>query len=235
MKREEKNVLSRQRILEAAMEEFSQKGYEGASLNTVCTEKGISKGIIYHYFRDKDELYLLCVEKCFDALTECLREAVQSSEGSLSEKLQQYFDARLCFFANHPQYLGIFADASFDPPIKLTAEIAARRSDFDELNISVLTRLLAGEKLREGLSVNTIVEDFRMYMDYFNIHFKEALRRENPEVILQSAEALREGEPAEVIMQEETFKENLLRQHEERCHRQLDILLYGVLGEKNEK
>ena len=43
MKREEKNALSRQRILDAAMEEFSAKGYAGASLNTVCGEKGISK------------------------------------------------------------------------------------------------------------------------------------------------------------------------------------------------
>ena len=49
MKREEKNALSRQRILDAAMEEFSRRGYEGASLNTVCAEKGLSKGIIYHY------------------------------------------------------------------------------------------------------------------------------------------------------------------------------------------
>ena len=50
MKREEKSALSRQRILDAATEEFSQKGYEGASLNTVWAKKGISKGIIYHHF-----------------------------------------------------------------------------------------------------------------------------------------------------------------------------------------
>ena len=35
MKREEKNALSRQRILDAAMEEFSRRGYECASLCTV--------------------------------------------------------------------------------------------------------------------------------------------------------------------------------------------------------
>ena len=65
MKREEKSALARQRILDAAGEEFARKGYEGASLNTVWAEKGISKGIIYHHFRDKKELYLLCVEDCF--------------------------------------------------------------------------------------------------------------------------------------------------------------------------
>lgn len=79
MKREEKNALSRQRILNAAMEEFSGKGYEGASLNTICSEKGISKGIIYHYFKDKNKLYLLCVEECFREVTAYLEEHTASS------------------------------------------------------------------------------------------------------------------------------------------------------------
>ena len=74
MKREEKNALSQQRILEAAMEEFSRKGYEGASLSTACAEKGISKGIVYHHYKDKDELYLRCVQLCFDAVTAALRQ-----------------------------------------------------------------------------------------------------------------------------------------------------------------
>ena len=56
MKRDEKNAMSKQRILDAAMEEFSRKGYEGASLNTVCLKNGIFKGIIYHYFKDKDDI-----------------------------------------------------------------------------------------------------------------------------------------------------------------------------------
>ena len=209
MKREEKNALSRQRIPDAAMEEFSAKGYEGASLNTVCGEKGISKGIIYHYFKDKDELYLLCVEACFDAFTADLREAAAGLSGSARERLRAYFDARLRFFARHPLYLGLCADAAFHPPAGLAEEIAARRRAFDELNISVLTDLLESAPLREGLTVETVVEDFRLYMDYFNIHYRSAFRGEDSP-------------------QDALFK------HEERCHRQIDILLYGVLGEAHE-
>ena len=119
MKREEKNALSRQRILEAALEEFSCKGYDGASLNTVWTKKGISKGIIYHYFKDKDELYLLCVEACFDALTEYLKTVSVTLSGPARKQLPKYFDARLSFFSAHPLYLGICADAVFRPPAQL--------------------------------------------------------------------------------------------------------------------
>lgn len=208
MKREEKNALSRQRILNAAMEEFSGKGYEGASLNTICSEKGISKGIIYHYFKDKNELYLLCVEECFREVTAYLEEHTASSGGPAGKRLQDYFNARLRFFADHPLCLGIFAEAVFNPPAGLGAEIAMRKAEFDRLNISVLTGLLESEPLREGLTVSSIVEDFRMYMDIFNMRFRAVVRDDQP-------------------------MEELLKKHEERCRRQLDIMLYGVLGEKN--
>lgn len=209
MNREEKNTLSRQRILDAALEEFSAKGYESASLSTVCAEKGISKGIIYHHFKDKDELYLLCVEACFDAFTAYLAETAQALSGSVREQLQAYFDARLRFFARHPVYLGIFAGASFNPPEHLAAEIARRRQGFDERNIAVLTELLNSGPLRPGLSVPAVVEDFRMYMDYFHVHFRLARN---------SSHSL----------------QDVLKEYEERCHRQIDILLYGVLGENHE-
>lgn len=210
MKREEKNALSRQRIIEAAAQEFSDRGYGGASLNAVCAENDISKGIIYHYFKDKDELYLECVRACFEALTAYVKEAVKHIDGTLEQELQAYFAARLLFFAENPRYLGIFADAAFSPPPSLVSEIADCRKEFDELNVFVLTEFLNSKSVRKGLSVPVIVEDFRIYMDFFNMRFKEAFQKNVP-------------------------SETILHEHEERCYRQLDILLHGVLGEEDEK
>lgn len=205
MKREEKNAQTRRKILEGALQEFSEKGYEGASLNTVCSKNGLSKGIIYHYFNDKDDLYLLCVGECFGALTAYLRREAGALSGTAEERLRAYFDVRLRFFTDYPLFLGIFTDAALNPPAHLAEEIARHRNSFDEWNIAMLTALLEGETLRKGLSVSVIAEDFRMYMDFFNSRFQTALR---------GGQA-----PAAV-----------LKEHEERCHRQLDILLHGVLG-----
>ena len=210
MKREEKNALSRQRILEAALEEFSQKGYEAASLNNVCAEKGRSKGIIYHHFKDKDALFLLCVEDCFTQVSAYLQETAEALSGTAQEKLAAYFDARLRFFALHPVYLGIFAEAAFNPPAALAEEIARRRQAFDRLNADVLTGVLGKASLRAGLSAETVVEDFRMYMDYFNLRFRTAFR---------SGRSMDE----------------ILTEHEKKCRRQLDILLHGVLEDGNEE
>jgi TetR/AcrR family transcriptional regulator len=188
------------------MREFSAKGYEGASLNAACAENGISKGIVYHHFKDKNELYLLCVGECFDRLTAYLRERLDASDGPAEERLRSYFDGRLHFFAENPLYLGIFADAAFRPPMELSAEIAECREAFDKLNIAVLTALLDGRRLRKGLSIPAIVEAFRTYMDFFNMQFQTALHQG-------------------------CAPERVLQEHEERCHQQLDILLHGVLGE----
>ena len=43
MKKEEKTELTRKRILAAAMKEFGENGYQGASLNRIC-DIGIPKG-----------------------------------------------------------------------------------------------------------------------------------------------------------------------------------------------
>lgn len=68
MNREEKNQQTKRRIMESALAEFSQKGYGASSVNTICAAQNISKGIIYHYFKTKDDLYLACVEECFQLL-----------------------------------------------------------------------------------------------------------------------------------------------------------------------
>ncbi len=202
MKREEKNALSRQRILNAALREFSKKGYDAASLNTMCAEDYISKGIIYHYFKDKDELYLLCASMCYEALTTYLE---QHGGGDTREsRLQSYFDARLQFFAENPVYLGIFLNATLNPPAQLVALLAKVKEPFDILNIKTLTALLEGAPLRPGISISAVTEDFRLYMDYFNARFRE-------------------------VLNEAKTPEQALCEHEERCHRQLDILLHGVL------
>ena len=65
MKQEERNRRSRENILACAFEEFAAHGYTGGGLNQICVHGGISKGLLYHYYTGKDDLYVACVEKLF--------------------------------------------------------------------------------------------------------------------------------------------------------------------------
>lgn len=201
MKREEKNLQSRQKIMDAALKEFGEKSYVEASLNTICKEGEISKGIIYHYFRDKDELFLACVKECFDALTTYLREQVSTDEGEVEQVLKQYFDRRMVFFDQNPAYLKLFCSAVILPPPHLTEAISKIRQDFDALNVRVLTTLLQRVSLREDLTVEEIVDEFKHYQDFVNTQY-----------------------------QMQTIHQVDMKEHEKRCSRTLRILLYGVVA-----
>ena len=120
MKQEEKNRKSRERILEYAFAEFASQGYLGASVNTICAAGKISKGLLYHYYADKDTLYLACVEKCFQTLTDALSAALDAE----TVTADQYFNARLVFFGEHPLHQRLFCDTVVNPPQHLLRELA---------------------------------------------------------------------------------------------------------------
>lgn len=168
MKREEKNLQSRQKITASALREFAEQGYGLSSINTICEAGRISKGVLYHYFKDKDEVYLTCVRECFDALTTYLASRLTLESSGAQGTLQAYFDARLAFFQENPLYRRLFLEAVLSPPPHLSSAIAENRAAFDALNDRTFSTLLEHVTLRPGLTKAEVVEIFRQYQDFVN-------------------------------------------------------------------
>lgn len=56
------DVEKRNLIVRSALEEFSTKTYNEASVNSIVEKSGISKGSLYQYFQDKKDIYLYLIE-----------------------------------------------------------------------------------------------------------------------------------------------------------------------------
>jgi AcrR family transcriptional regulator len=56
-KRELNRMLRRQSIIDAAMREFSDKGFSGASMDVIAAAAGLTKPTLYQYFPSKEELF----------------------------------------------------------------------------------------------------------------------------------------------------------------------------------
>lgn len=56
LSRAEREADRRRVILRAAVEVFSRKGYHGCRIQDVAKEAGVAYGLVYHYFKNKDEL-----------------------------------------------------------------------------------------------------------------------------------------------------------------------------------
>lgn len=174
-------------------------------MNSICSAGNISKGIIYHYFSDKDALYLACVKECFDALAAHLKAHISVNSEDIEVDFCRYFETRIDFFNQNPIFLKLFYSAVSTPPKHLLAQINAAKAELDELNITVLTTLLKKLKLRADVTIKQVIEVFLLYQDMVNTRYQ-----------MQSIDST-------------NFEE-----HDRRCRYALNILLYGVVdrGEK---
>jgi AcrR family transcriptional regulator len=55
-------------ILQAAGEEFAEKGFRAASINRIIKNSGMSKGSVYYYFEDKADLFATTLERSIQRL-----------------------------------------------------------------------------------------------------------------------------------------------------------------------
>jgi len=79
----------RRQILEGAREVFRAKGYEGAAMDAIAKAAGVSKGTLYVYFTNKDELFEELITDEKRELAAAL-DAFQPTEGSFRENLRSF-------------------------------------------------------------------------------------------------------------------------------------------------
>lgn len=106
-------------ITHAALREFSRYGYDLASTNRIVAEAGISKGVLFKYFSNKESLFLFLEKKYmkeFDALCQDKEEINDLFDYFLAKLIEEenlcdtHLEYRLCFLAlnkilnkpNHP-------------------------------------------------------------------------------------------------------------------------------------
>lgn len=70
----EQLAATRAAILEAARRAFARHGYEGATVRVLEAETGLSRGAIFHHFRDKDALFLALAEDDAAQMTQTVAE-----------------------------------------------------------------------------------------------------------------------------------------------------------------
>ena len=105
---------TRQRLLDAAVAEFGEKGFHAASVSAITTRAGIGQGTFYIYFASKDACYAVAA----DATSRALRRALLRGFGSLSlvESLRASFDAYFTFCAEQHMAMRALDEAAFVAP-----------------------------------------------------------------------------------------------------------------------
>ena len=116
-----------ERVLSAALGEFSDKGYQQASVNTMVSASGIAKGSIYQYFKDKKSLFLYIFDFAIGMVRRTLLAVKEETrDEDFFVRLEKSLVAGVAFIQRHPRVYGLYLKILFDQHVPRRRELLRR-------------------------------------------------------------------------------------------------------------
>lgn len=129
------------RITEAALKEFAEYGYEGSSTNRIVKSAGISKGSLFQYFSNKEELYFYILDQVTEKYITDLEQTGKSLSPELSTRVTEYALAEFTWYIQHPESGRLIISA------------------FTNYNSCLYSKILARYKIQKGVMFDTLLDD----------------------------------------------------------------------------
>ncbi|MEC9485456.1 MAG: TetR/AcrR family transcriptional regulator [Candidatus Izemoplasma sp.] len=98
-------LTKEERILEAAIIEFAQKGYKKASTNSIVRDAGVSKGLLFHYYISKKELYITVHQHILDVFRNELYDGVNFADRDVFHRLSATTVQKISSYIQHPEFM----------------------------------------------------------------------------------------------------------------------------------
>ena len=144
----------RENIFQASLEEFSALGYDRANTNHICEIAEVSKGLLFHYYGSKKQLYLFTVEACIEDVLEAFEGF--STEGlDFVDSLLSYSRKKAVFYFAHPLHYKLLNEAFLMPPVDVTDSMRIRYTELAGNGMEIMSSLVDKLELREGVSRET--------------------------------------------------------------------------------
>ncbi len=142
----------REQILETAAKAFAAHGYDGASLNQILADAGISKGAAYYYFDNKADLYMTTLTRYAEELIENLDlDFSEVTAVTFWPTMQKMYEQQFIQYAERPWVFGV---AKSGGPVDLEAltqgDLGEYWQDVEGLLESVL---------RQGIALGVVRDD----------------------------------------------------------------------------
>ncbi len=107
----EAGIDSRERILRAALEAFSEKGFDGATTREIAARAGVPLGLLQYHFGAKPKLWRAAVDRAFAELRSGLEAVLADPRpADYRERLRLLIRGHVEFVARNPEFVRLMHD-----------------------------------------------------------------------------------------------------------------------------
>ncbi len=172
----------RNEILNAAFAEFGERGYSEASTNAIVKAAGISKGLLFHYFSTKRELYLFLYDYALSMLTREYFGQIDEMENDVFVKWGRIALLKMQMIKKYPDIFRFILSAAREEDDAVKGYLQKTNRDFYTSAMKKIYERIDRDKFRDGLDAERAIEIiFWTIEGYSNKKIREASDGDAPD------------------------------------------------------
>lgn len=164
------------RILNAALKEFAEKGYKNASTNQIVKEAGISKGLLFHYFNNKRDLYLFLYDHFIEIFLEQIKENVDWDDKDLFTRTRQIASLKIKLFQKYPEIFTFFTSVFTEEEFEIKNDMKTRKEKIMNNNYKEMLSDIDLTKFKEDLDVEKTLNIITWSLEGFSNRQQEKIK-----------------------------------------------------------
>ncbi len=104
---------TKQRILDVATQEFARHGIHGSRVDTVAEKADVNKGMIYHYFKNKEDLFIVVLENAYKKIRAAEIE-LHLEEVEPIEAIRKMMNFTWDYYIENPEFLSLVSSENLN-------------------------------------------------------------------------------------------------------------------------
>lgn len=151
------NPVKQEVIINAAIKEFVQSGFEKASTNEIVKRANISKGSLFNYFDSKKDLYVYLIEYSVQIIEQIV-EQIDLNETDLFKRIESIGLKKMHIQQKFPQVFDFLLSAKQEESAEVKETIKRMIEPFYDESMKKMYEQIDYSKFREGIDIEKAIE-----------------------------------------------------------------------------
>lgn len=148
----------REIIINAALEEFAQKGYKNASTNEIVKKANISKGLLFHYFSNKKKLFLFLYDYSKDVFLNEFYNKMNYDETDIIKRWRQIVLLKMELIQKYPVLYDFILASAVEDSKEIKQELENQMKNVLEDSYKRLFNNIDTSRFKAGMDIKRVLE-----------------------------------------------------------------------------
>ena len=141
-KQQQRSIVTQQKLLDAAIEAFSENGFKGTSTRDIAERAGVHHPLITYHFKNKDQLWRAAANHIFIAFGRSLSKSMEDMQGmNAKERMSTMIHAYIRYAKNQPALHKVMVQEASYPSVRLEWLIEKHLNPLFQVVFGMITEL----------------------------------------------------------------------------------------------